>query len=162
MTHVLPLIIRATSDPADLAICADLMASSEPWRTLGRDAPFVLAGMRRPGREVFVAEAADQLAGCAVITLQGAFIGYLQSLCISATVRGRGVGSALLTHVEHYIFRTAPNVFLCVSDFNAGAIRFYERQGYEIVGKLENYVVSGHSEILMRKTTGPIDTFTPS
>jgi hypothetical protein len=66
------------------------------------------------------------------------------------------VGSALLAFAEERIFREHPNVFICVSDFNPGARRLYERLGYRLVGELADYVVAGHSELLLRKTRGPL------
>jgi ribosomal protein S18 acetylase RimI-like enzyme len=42
-------------------------------------------------------------------------------------------------------------VFLLVSSFNAGARALYERLGYEQAGELPDYVIDGHSEILMWK-----------
>jgi ribosomal protein S18 acetylase RimI-like enzyme len=46
-----------------------------------------------------------------------------------------------------------------VSSFNEGARRLYQRHGYEVVGELTDYIVKGHSEILLRKTFGPIASF---
>jgi ribosomal protein S18 acetylase RimI-like enzyme len=42
-------------------------------------------------------------------------------------------------------------MFLCVSSFNDGARRLYERLGYIRVGQLPDYIVDGASEILMHK-----------
>jgi ribosomal-protein-alanine N-acetyltransferase len=53
-------------------------------------------------------------------------------------------------------------VFMCVSSFNDGARRLYQRLGYQVVGELTDYIVRGHSEILLRKTSGPLATFTPN
>jgi ribosomal protein S18 acetylase RimI-like enzyme len=43
-----------------------------------------------------------------------------------------------------------------VSSFNPRARELYERLGYEFIGELKDYLVRGHSELLMRKTIGPI------
>jgi ribosomal protein S18 acetylase RimI-like enzyme len=66
------------------------------------------------------------------------------------------VGRQLVLFAEQRIFRDSPNVFLCVSSFNTDAQRFYEQLGYERVGVIENYLVAGHDEYLMRKTLGPV------
>ena len=34
--------------------------------------------------------------------------------------------------------------------------RRYQRLGYRLVGELADYIVSGHSELLLRKTRGPL------
>ncbi|MFN2443136.1 MAG: GNAT family N-acetyltransferase, partial [Thermoanaerobaculia bacterium] len=56
-------------------------------------------------------------------------------------------------------FAVAPNVFLFVSSFNDGARRLYERLGYRVVGEVPDYLIPGASEILMRKTIGPLSEF---
>ena len=43
--------------------------------------------------------------------------------------------------------------------FNHAARRLYERQGYTVVGELSDYIVEGYSEILLRKTRGPLTGF---
>jgi len=60
----------------------------------------------------------------------------------------------LIRWAERRIARDSPNVFICVSSFNLNACRLYERLGFEPVGVLRNLIVSGHDEILLRKTHG--------
>jgi len=66
------------------------------------------------------------------------------------------LGRQLIAFAEERIFRESPNVFLCVSSFNSDARRLYERLGYELIGELRDYLVRGSSELLMRKTIGPL------
>ena len=87
---------------------------------------------------------------------QGPFVGYLQTICIVPGLRGQGLGARLVAFAEERIFREHPNVFLCVSSFNVNARRLYERLGYAVVGELTDYLMAGCSEILMRKTRGPL------
>lgn len=150
------LTVRRLQGEDDLQACAGLMADSEPWRTLGRGREALLAALRMPGPERYAAEQDGGFAGFLVLNLQGAFAGYLQTIAVAAPFRGRGVGTALVGFAEARIFRDHPNVFLCVSSFNEGARRLYERLGYRRVGELEDYLVRGHGEILMRKSRGPI------
>jgi ribosomal protein S18 acetylase RimI-like enzyme len=78
---------------------------------------------------------------------------------VAAERRGRGIGARLVSYAEARIFRESPNVFLCVSSFNPDARRLYERLGYALVGELTDYIVAGHSELLFRKTIGPIGAY---
>ena len=136
--------------------CAGMMAESEPWVTLGRGYQESLSVVSDPSREVYVAIVESVIAGFVVVEMRGAFTGYIKSICVAPDLRGRGIGARLMDYMEERIFRETPNVFLCVSDFNDGARRFYEGLGYETVGELRDYLVRGSSEILMRKTTGPL------
>ena len=130
------------------------MVTSEPWITLQRTQVRALAIVLDPTREVFVATHGDEPVGFLILCMQGAFIGYVQTLCIAPECRGRGFGSRLLGFAESRILRDSPNVFMCVSSFNTEARRLYERLGYEVVGELTSYLVPEHAEILLRKTTG--------
>jgi len=150
------LVVRPLSTEAEMEACAALMAASEPWLTLGRDFTASLRFLRDPARERHAALVGDRLAGFLVLNLQGAFVGYLQTICVAPEFRGRGLGTALVAFAEERIFREHPNVFLCVSSFNPSARRLYERLGYATVGELSDYLVPGHSEILMRKSRGPL------
>jgi ribosomal protein S18 acetylase RimI-like enzyme len=136
-----------------------MMAGSEPWVTLGRDFEASLRQVTDPTREVYVADAGGELLGFVVVLMGGAFKGYVQTLCVAPAWRNRGVGRALLAFAEERILRESPNVFMCVSSFNHGARRLYERLGYEPVGELSDYLVAGHSEILLRKTTASWQDF---
>jgi len=144
---------------AELEACAGLMATSEPWLTLGRAYDASLALIRAPGKEVYVARLDERFAGFLILNMHGAFTGYIQTICVGPECRGQGIGSRLVEWAEARIFRDSPNVFMCVSSFNAGAFRLYQRLGYEVIGELRDYLVRGHSEILLRKTRGPWTEF---
>lgn len=131
------------------------MATSEPWLTLGRSFEKSLEVLTNPAKEVWIVPAADGPRAFLVLDMHGAFAGYVQTICVRADARGQGVGTRLLAWAEERIFRESPNVFLCVSSFNGGARRLYERLGYAAVGTLDDYIVRGHGEVLMRKTRGP-------
>jgi len=65
----------------------------------------------------------------------------------------------LIRWAEDRIFRDSPNVFICVSSFNPGARRLYERLGFEEVGVLRAFAVADHDEVLLRKTCGSWSEF---
>jgi ribosomal-protein-alanine N-acetyltransferase len=153
---VATLAIRPLETREEAGACARVMAGTEPWITLRRDEEACLRVMLDETRERYVAYEGGRLAGLLVLSLRGAFVGYIQSVCAAPEHRGRGVGTALVAFAEERIFREHRNVFLCVSDFNHGARRLYERLGYRLVGELTDYVVAGHSELLLRKTRGPL------
>lgn len=149
--------IRPIASREQAEACARMMAEAEPWITLRRDYDACRRVTLDETRERYVALDGERLAGFVILNLSGAFVGYVQTLCAAPAYRGSGVGTALLTFAEERIFREHPNVFICVSDFNPGARRLYERLGYTLVGELTDYVVTGHSELLLRKTRGPLN-----
>ncbi len=147
-------VVVPLSGAGDTRECARMMAASEPWITLRRDEASALTVLRSPDKEVYGARDAAGVAGFVILDLHGPFPGYLQTICVRSDCRSRGLGTVLIQYSEARIFRDSPNVFLCVSSFNADAQRLYARLGYQVVGTLRGYVVPDHDEILMRKTRG--------
>src|SRR6266536_4799843 len=139
-----------------------MMAGSEPWVTLGRGYEESLALLQDATREVYGAFEEDRVLGFVILNMAGAFVGYIQTICVGEGDRSRGIGTRLMRFAEERIFREAPHVFLCVSSFNTRAKALYERLGYEMVGEMKDYIVKGHSEYVFRKTIGPIREFRKS
>jgi len=139
--------------------CAELMVRSEPWVTLKRSYCDVVDIINDSTSEVHVARSDNQIIGFAIIKLRGAFVGYIQSVVIEPKHRGQGIGRAFIEYLEERIFCEHPNVFICVSSFNLGAKKLYDRLGYETVGELRDYIVKGYSEILMRKSRAPLTDY---
>lgn len=139
--------------------CARMMSGSEPWITLQRGYEKSMEVLQMPDREVYLARRQNELVGFLILNMTGPFAGYIQTICVAPSARSNGIGAKIVRFAEDTIFRQSPNVFLCCSSFNPRSRRFYERLGYEKVGELKDYILAGHSEILMRKTIGPWNDF---
>jgi len=150
------LDIRPARGAAEIEACARMTADSEPWLSLGYDVAAARRALSAPERELHVAAVEGRVAGYVLLNLTGPFAGYIQSICVAPGLRSRGVGRRLVQHAEARVFADHANLFICVSDVNAGARRFYERLGYAAVGELKDYLVRGHSEILLRKSIAPL------
>jgi ribosomal protein S18 acetylase RimI-like enzyme len=151
--------IRPIRGQGEIETCARMMAGSEPWITLERNYEGSIETFTAAPKEVYVAAAAGEVLGFIILNLQGAFAGYIQTICVAPGRRGRGIGGRLIAFAEQRVFRDHPNLFICVSSFNSAARRLYERLGYELVGELRDYIVRGHSELLLRKTIAPLREF---
>jgi len=143
----------------EIEFCARLRASSDPWLTLQRDYDDAIRSLTAQDHEVYVAKSDENLIGFAVVSVTGVLIGFLLTLCIVPDYQRFGIGAKLLAYSEERIFEESPNVFLMVSSFNTGAQAFYEKHGYRKVGELEDYIIRGYSEFLMRKSIGPRNEF---
>jgi ribosomal-protein-alanine N-acetyltransferase len=156
--------LRRLFDIEEAQTCARMMSRSEPWTTLHRSYEDCLDQLTDPLKESYVAASRDEITGFITLNMRGTFIGYIQTVCVSPTQRNQGIGTRLIDFAEKRIFSETPNVFMCVSSFNTRAQELYVRLGYEVVGHLRDYIVSGLSEVLMRKTIAPLIEFkkTPS
>jgi len=153
------LEIRRLQGVNEAHVCAQLMANSEPWITLRRTYDDSIVMLNDPVREVYVGIVYSEVVGFIILRMDGAFVGYIQTVAVVPQWRGRGVGTRLINYAEERIFRESPNVFINASSFNPRVQRLYERLGYEVVGEFKDYIVPGHSEVLLRKTIGPLAEF---
>jgi ribosomal-protein-alanine N-acetyltransferase len=155
------MVIRPIENDSETRACAAMMAASDPWLTLGRDFEGSIGFLTDGTKEIYVAAEGDDVLGFIVLNMRGAFVGYIQTICVAASARGRGTGSELIAFAEERIFRVSPNVFLCVSSFNDRAVNLYERLGYQRVGVMPDYIKRGYDEIFMRKSIAPAAEFRP-
>lgn len=143
---------RAT--PEDLPACGAIIDGQALWARYGYhgdDAARHLAASLADGEAVWVAVEEEAIVGFAWILPRGAFgrSPYLRLIAVKHGAEGRGIGARLLESAEREA--SGRTFFLLVSSFNEGAQRFYERQGYRVVGTVPSYVVAGIDEILMCK-----------
>jgi len=153
------LNIQKLQNDEDIHLCAEVMSKSEPWITLKRTYENCCKMLRNNTGEISVAYSDDRFIGFIIILMQGAITGYIQTLAIVPELRSQGYGTKLMEFAEDRIFSERPNVFLCVSSFNPKARALYERLGYELIGEFKDYIVRGHSELLLRKTIAPFFEF---
>ncbi len=145
-------------DEGDREAAVRMLAGSDPWKTLGYTATDLdsLFDTMPQGREAIVIEHHGNVAGLALLRQKFLMGDYLELLVIAPTARGKGLGRALLTYLEGLVFARAKNLFVCVSDFNKEARRFYQKHGYQEIGPIPNFLIPGSAEILLRKTAGPV------
>jgi [ribosomal protein S18]-alanine N-acetyltransferase len=147
--------ISITKDPEDISVSALMMSAADPWITLGMNYNQCLEAFEGPCKEIYVVRFGVDIAGFVILQVCGTFSGYIQTICIREDYRGRGIGTKLLKFCEDRILKFSPNVFICVSSFNEGAIKLYYKFGFKLVGELDNFVKKGFTELLLRKTIGP-------
>lgn len=141
----------APAQPDDYEWAAQLMASSEPWITLQRDLDGARLAVRRPGTQLFIAHRSGVPVGLLLVADYG-FAGtpYVASIAIVPEARGKGLGANLLSWIEER-YHSRGNVFLLVSSFNTRAQQLYLRHGYTKIGEIPDFIVAGHSELILRK-----------
>ena len=105
-----------------------------------------------PG-SAYAAFIGEECVGFTYIIPKGAFhsFPYLHLLVVKEEYRNRGIGKALLDYSENIAYEMADRLFLVVADYNPGAKRFYERNGYQQLGEIPNLYRPGVTEYMMAK-----------
>jgi ribosomal protein S18 acetylase RimI-like enzyme len=130
-----------------------ILAGMDPWRAHGRTATEMANRFKRddPSAGRFAILANGKIVGAVIVRypfLRGA---YLETLGLSEAARGLGIGRAIIGWMEAEIADEAKNLWLCVTDWNEAARRFYRAQGFVEVAPLPDLSVEGMTEIFMRK-----------
>ena len=135
---------------SQIPACADIVDSSEPWKTLRESVDF-LPSIKR--KQAFVAVIAGAVAGFVVFTPEPVFArgGYLRAIGVAPAIRRSGIGRKLLDYAEKTTAKQAPNFYLCVSSFNRIGQAFYRKCGYKKIGQIEGLIRKGASEYIYWK-----------
>lgn len=140
----------------ELPDAATLVARQPLFERYGATAE-ALEGAWRAGLEagdrLMAAVADGSVVGVAWLVPRGAFARspYLRLLAVATAAAGHGIGTVLLQACEDWAFEGADDLFLLVNDDNEAARRFYEQRGFVVTGRVQDYVLPGLDETIMRK-----------
>ncbi len=149
-----------TQETGLIEACAQLKFVSPPWTTLGSTYDQCLNSFYGDYKKIIVAFDDNTLAGFLVLQTYGSFKGYIQTVCVAETFQRKSVATQLVQYAEDYIFKeVSPHMFICVSTFNTAALRLYEKLGYHKIGILNDYIVKGYDEMLMKKSISSYQDF---
>lgn len=141
---------------ADVArVLAAAFSRIEPWSRYPFTDDQLFAVLNQTGADIesVCIHTGGDPAGAAVIKRSWLGGSYLQFLGLLPSQTARGLGSAFITDWEALSQnRGERNLWVAASTFNTGALRFYQRHGFQPVAKLDSLLRDGFDEILFRKT----------
>jgi ribosomal protein S18 acetylase RimI-like enzyme len=97
------VLIRLTTNPRNIEVCARMMSETDPWITLGMNYEQCLKAFEGSCKEIYVVETENVVAGFVIIQTCGTFSGYIQTICVDEAYRGKGLGKKLLKYCEERI-----------------------------------------------------------
>jgi diamine N-acetyltransferase len=142
--------------PDEAAGLARQMASIPPWSTYGVN-PGHLEGLFRGiagGAATLALRRPGELAplGVAVVRSPWLLGPYMQFLGLAPHVHGQGLGTRVLSWMQAEATSAGSrNIWICAAGFNEGAQRLYTRFGFKPVATLDDLIIDGVAEVLMRK-----------
>jgi diamine N-acetyltransferase len=142
------------STPDDAAALGVMLAAIDPWMRYPVPAEKLAAFFAQfeSGSPRFSIHLGGELIGCVALRTTWLAGPYIQTFGLSPTAQGRGVGTCVLTFIEAEALRLkARNLWVAASDFNTGALRFYERHGFISVAALPALLQDNRNEVLLRK-----------
>ncbi len=107
--------------------------------------------IRDKSKNVVVAREGHSLAGFGIMTYQQNSAN-LDLLAIKRQYRRRGVGRQVVRWLEKVALTAGiSNVFVQVRKTNRGAVRFYKKLGYHVIGEARGYYQGRESAVIMCK-----------
>lgn len=100
---------------------------------------------------VFVRDAKDDVVGGALGVIKWRWL-YLEKLWLPNELRGSGLGTRVMTSVEHFA-RTHDCLGVHLDTFEFQALPFYKKLGYDVFGVHDGFP-PGYKQYHLRKTFG--------
>jgi len=134
---------------------AQTLEQMEPWFTLKYSAKTISNYLYHSEQSLFKYGiiVSQQVVGVVCIRypwLRGA---YIELLAVYHSQQGQGLGREIINWLETELRQKTKlrNLWALVSSFNHEAQHFYHKTGFVEIGQLDDLVVAGYNEILLRK-----------
>jgi len=132
---------------------AEWIVAMEPWLSLDYKRANLARYLRRMARadQVRVAEEKGLVLG--VIVFQPDFLlgRFIALLAVRTEAGGKGIGRALVAHIEQLTFKTRRWLYVSSDSANQAAAHFYKKLGFARAARLPGLIGDGRTEILWRK-----------
>lgn len=111
--------------------------------------------IRQPDAATWIAEDGERMCGFGLVEWErerAGVVAYIQTLEVLPDMRGQGLGAELLRLMEGSARAAgAEAIWLHVDEENAGAIRVYEKHGFQLGGREEGYYGRGKAALIYGK-----------
>lgn len=146
-------------DSATAVVLSKILTGIEPWSRLGSSnvalAQGLMAGREQSARS-WCLTVDGEPSGAMVVRDNWLRGPYLAHLSVVPAQQRQGLGRLAIKWWEDEARRAGgKNLWLCVSSFNATAQQLYLAAGFKQVGVVDDLLVDGLDEILMRKRLSP-------
>jgi len=128
-----PRLRPMQEDDLDTVLSIERQAYPFPWT------PGIFRDCLRAGYNCWVMDGRDGMVGYGVMSVA---VGeaHILNLCVHPEVQGQGLGRRMLGHLLHLARRHGADISLLeVRPSNTGALRLYDKMGYNEVGRRPSY-----------------------
>lgn len=157
VSYLLGAITLCPITAEDAEFLGQGLAAIDPWRRANYSASALTSYLTRHDAAAnrFAILNDGTLAG--VVSVREPWLRgpYLEFLGLLPSAQGRGIGSAVMRWFESEAPASASSLWVLCSDFNTGALAFYDRHGYRQVAPLDGLIGEDFNEILLRKKLNP-------
>ena len=98
----------------------------------------------------------DGLKSICVVTREGEDACELKNIATSELWQGHGYGSKLLQHIFDYYKSKCKTIMVGTGDYSP-ILRFYERHGFQVTHRVENFFSDNYDHPIFEKGTQLID-----
>ncbi len=140
----------------EIITVSQTIAQMEPWLTLNYSAQTLTNYLNRQESALHqygIVVPEQQVVGVICVRypwLRGA---YIELFAIYHSQQGQGIGRDIVNWLTSELTQNSnlPNLWALVSSFNHEAQHFYQKNGFVEIGQINDFVVAGYDEVLLRK-----------
>lgn len=146
----------------DIEACAEMTVTSFPWTAFGLAKENTIKFFYdRLGKElVYVAINKNEVLGFIAIKRDILYANYIRRIVVREDLRNHGIGTKLIQFIEEITYSNGlPNVFLVTTIINKRAVNFYEKNEFQKIGVIPDFIAEGLDEYIFWKTKGPVNKF---
>ena len=138
---------------ADSIVLSAAMASMTPWKELGMTASVLNSYLLKedPSLIRLSVRVSDSLAGVIMLRIPWLRGPYLELLCVLPEYQRLGIGRTVVIHLINVASERFSNFWVCASEFNIPALKFYESLGFKRKCVINDLVAEGRSEVLLQR-----------
>jgi len=138
---------------ADALAIAGKICAIEPWSRIRYQPSKLARHLLRPDASFrrYKIMVDGKIAGLVSIRFPWLHGSYLDQLAIFPGHQRKKTGKEIINWMADETFPHYKNLWALVSDFNAGARKFYKKQGFTEIAVIPDLVKPGFNEILIRK-----------
>lgn len=141
---------------AEIIAMSQTLAQMEPWLTLNYSAKTLAnyLGCQDPSLHQYgITSPTQQVAGVICIRYPWLRGPYIELFAVSHSQQGQGIGRDIINWLVTELRQNTNlhNLWALVSEFNHEAQHFYQKMGFVEMAQLDDLVVTGYNEILLRK-----------
>jgi ribosomal-protein-alanine N-acetyltransferase len=135
---------------SDLTVISELSMLANPHFTKEKCFEFILDGLKRNPDLAFVAVDVGKIVGYVLADIRG-YQGMLEDIVVAKEYQGKGLGRSLLKRILKSLKSRGAVVVLAEVHYKcAAAIPFYYKNGFRIIGFVQDYFGVGHDAIILK------------
>lgn len=144
--------LQGNLSPTQVYSISNTICSMEPWITLGYKVDYFSSYLSKNDPALIRYGIFKDGTPIGVLCIRYPWLRgpYIEVIGIEPSHQGKGIASRVIDWIRSEVSPVSGNIWLCVSSFNLRAINAYKALGFTSTALIEDLILEGKEEIIMR------------